>query len=77
MSNTLAVDVGKEKVRFLVNGTEVTSGRCVEGRHGRHAGLRVNHNLNLHVKDSRQDAVASSLTAEPLKADSVLVWLKP
>ena len=25
MSNTLAIEVGKDKVRFLVNGTEVTS----------------------------------------------------
>ena len=38
MSNTLAIEVGKDKVRFLVNGTEVTVDRRREGGHRRHAG---------------------------------------
>ena len=36
MSNTLAIDVGKDKVRFLVNGTEVSGCRHREGGRGGH-----------------------------------------
>ena len=47
--NVLAVEAGRERVRFLVNGREVAalprSGLQVEGT----VGLRVNHRLNLHV----------------------------
>jgi len=50
MSNTLAVDVGREKVRFLVNGTEVTSVDASKVDTAGTPGLRVNHNLNLHVE---------------------------
>jgi hypothetical protein len=50
MSNTLAIDVGKDKVRFLVNGTEVTSVDASQVDAAGIAGLRVNHNLNLHVE---------------------------
>ncbi len=50
MTNTLAIDVGKDKVRFLVNGTEVTSTDASQVDAAGIAGLRVNHNLNLHVK---------------------------
>jgi hypothetical protein len=50
MSNTLAVEVGKDKVRFLVNGTEVTSVDASKVDTAGIAGLRVNHNLNLHVE---------------------------
>jgi hypothetical protein len=50
MSNTLAIDVDKDKVRFLVNGTEVTSTDASQVDAAGIAGLRVNHNLNLHVK---------------------------
>ena len=50
MSNTLAIDVGKDKVRFLVNGTEVTSVDAAKVDTAGTAGLRVNHNLNLHVE---------------------------
>ena len=49
MTNTLAIKVAADKVSFLVNGTEVgsqpTAGLDANGI----AGLRVNHNLNLHV----------------------------
>src|SRR3954447_20126036 len=50
MSNTLAVEVAKDKVRFLVNGTEVTSVDAAKVDTAGTAGLRVNHNLNLHVE---------------------------
>ena len=50
MSNTLAVEVGKDKVRFLVNGTEVTSVDAAKVDTEGIPGLRVNHNLNLHVE---------------------------
>jgi hypothetical protein len=50
MSNTLAIEVGKDKVRFLVNGTEVTSVDAAKVDTSGTAGLRVNHNLNLHVE---------------------------
>jgi len=50
MSNTLAVEVGREKVRFLVNGTEVTTADTSKVDAVGIAGLRVNHNLNVHVE---------------------------
>jgi len=50
MSNTLAVDVGKDKVRFLVNGTEVTAADTAKVDAAGIAGLRINHNLNVHVE---------------------------
>jgi hypothetical protein len=50
MSNTLAIDVGKDKVRFLVNGTEVTSTEAAKVDTDGVAGLRINHNLNVHVE---------------------------
>jgi hypothetical protein len=50
MSNTLAVEVAKDKVRFLVNGTEVTSVDASKVDTTGIPGLRVNHNLNLHVE---------------------------
>src|SRR5437868_2389736 len=50
MSNTLAVEVGREKVRFLVNGTEVASADPSKVDAAGIAGLRVNHNLNVHVE---------------------------
>jgi hypothetical protein len=49
MSNTLAIDVGKDKVRFLVNGTEVTAADTTAVDAAGIAGLRINHNLNVHV----------------------------
>jgi hypothetical protein len=50
MSNTLAIDVGRDKVRFLINGTEVTSIDAAKVDTAGTPGLRVNHNLNLHVE---------------------------
>jgi hypothetical protein len=50
MSNTLAIEVGKDKVRFLVNGTEVQSVDAAKVDTAGTPGLRVNHNLNLHVE---------------------------
>jgi hypothetical protein len=50
VANLLSVAVGKDKVTFLVNGQEVYSapaaGLDTEGI----VGLRVNHNLSLHVE---------------------------
>jgi hypothetical protein len=50
-TNTLTVDVGAQRVRFLVNNREVNaqprSAVDVEG----FVGLRVNHNLDVQVKD--------------------------
>jgi hypothetical protein len=50
MSNTLAIDVGRDKVRFLVNGTEVTTADTAKVDTAGIAGLRINHNLNVHVE---------------------------
>jgi hypothetical protein len=50
MSNTLAIEVGKDKVRFLVNGIEVTSADTAAVDTAGLAGLRVNHNLNVRVE---------------------------
>jgi hypothetical protein len=50
MTNALAIDVGRDKVRFLVNGTEVTSTEPSKVDTKGIAGLRVNHNLNVHVE---------------------------
>ncbi len=50
MTNTLAIDVGKDKVRFLVNGTEVTATEPAKVDTDGVAGLRINHNLNVHVE---------------------------
>ena len=50
-SNTLAVEVGSSQVRFLVNGTEVTSQpRSAVDTDGI-TGLRVNHLLDVHIGD--------------------------
>jgi len=50
MSNTLAIDVGRDKVRFLVNGTEVSTADVAQVDAAGIAGLRINHNLNVHVE---------------------------
>ena len=53
-SNKLSVDVGADKVRFLINGTEVHSAAraSLGGNTGTTgiAGIRVNHNLDVHVE---------------------------
>ena len=49
--NTLTVEVGSSQVRFLVNGTEVTSQpRSAVDTDGI-SGLRVNHLLDVHIGD--------------------------
>ena len=59
--NTLAIECGGERVRFMVNGEQVAwlprAEMDVEGV----VGLRVNHNLDVHV---------ASLSVEPLAAGS-------
>jgi len=47
--NVLAVEAGREKVRFLVNGQEVMSLPRGDLQLDGIVGLRVNHRLNLHV----------------------------
>ena len=48
--NTLAIEVGRDKVRFLVNGTEVSTTDAAKVDTAGVAGLRINHNLNVHVE---------------------------
>jgi hypothetical protein len=50
MTNTLAVKVAADKVSFTVNGTEVGSVPAAQVDTTGIAGLRVNHNLNVHVE---------------------------
>jgi hypothetical protein len=49
MKNTLSIEVGADKVRFLVNGTEVASQPKAQIETNGVAGLRINHNLNVQV----------------------------
>ncbi len=49
MVNTLAIDVGKDAVRFLINGTQVASKPAAQVDTVGIAGLRINHNLNVQV----------------------------
>ncbi len=48
-SNTLSVEVGDSQVRFLVNGEEVYAGSIDQFQTEGIAGIRVNHNLDLHI----------------------------
>jgi hypothetical protein len=48
-SNTLRVERTGDQVRFLVNGTEVHSAPAAEVETGGQVGLRINHNLDVHV----------------------------
>lgn len=48
-TNMLSIVVAADKVRFLVNGTEVNSQPLASVDGAGIAGLRVNHNLNVHV----------------------------
>lgn len=50
MNNSLSIEVGKDKVRFLVNGTAVTSADAAQVDTNGIIGLRINHNLNVHVE---------------------------
>jgi hypothetical protein len=47
--NLLSIVVAPDKVRFLINGTEVSSQPAANVDTSGIAGLRVNHNLNVHV----------------------------
>jgi hypothetical protein len=49
MANGLAIDVGRDKVRFLVNGTEVSSTDTSKLDAAGIVGIRVNHNLSVMV----------------------------
>lgn len=49
VSNELAVEADDAEIRFYVNGSEVTSITRRPGMAEGIAGLRVNHNLNLHI----------------------------
>jgi len=48
--NELSLRVGKEKVSFLVNGQEVYSASADSVDSEGIVGLRMNHNLNIHVE---------------------------
>src|SRR3712207_7301414 len=49
-SNQLTVRVGADSVRFLANGQQVAAiSRQTITRTGGKAGLRINHNLDIHV----------------------------
>ena len=48
-TNALSIVVAADKVRFLVNNTEVSSQPAAGVDGAGIAGLRVNHNLNVHV----------------------------
>ncbi len=49
--NTLSVEVGADQVRFLVNGTEVSSQPKSALHTDGITGVRVNHQLNVHIDD--------------------------
>ena len=49
--NVLTIAVAADKVRFLVNGTEVHSATPAQVDTSGIAGLRVNHNLNVHIEN--------------------------
>jgi hypothetical protein len=49
-TNTLAIAVAPDKVRFLVNGTEVSAAATSQVDATGIAGLRINHNLNVHIE---------------------------
>ena len=49
--NTLSIDVGKDKVRFIINGTEVSSVPRAQADADGIVGLRVNHNLNVSAEN--------------------------
>ena len=46
----LSIAVAPDKTRFLVNGTEVGSVATSQIDASGIAGLRINHNLNVHVE---------------------------
>lgn len=50
MTNTLAIAVAPDKVRFSINGSEVAAVDPGQVDTAGVAGLRINHNLNVHVE---------------------------
>lgn len=48
-TNVLRIERTGDRVRFLVNGTEVHSAAAADVDTGGQAGLRINHNLDVHV----------------------------
>lgn len=50
MTNTLSIEVGTARVRFLINGTEVASQPAAKIDTTGIAGLRINHSLNVQVE---------------------------
>jgi hypothetical protein len=58
-TNALSVEVGADKVRFLVNGTEVASQPRSQVDTNGIAGLRINHNLNVQVESFGVKSAAS------------------
>jgi len=50
MTNALTVDVGQDKVRFLINNTEVASQPLAQVDTKGVTGLRINHNLDVIVE---------------------------
>lgn len=48
--NTLTIAVAADTVRFLVNGTQVGSAPAAQVDTAGLVGLRINHNLNVHVE---------------------------
>jgi hypothetical protein len=49
-TNTLTIHVTPDKVRFLVNGTEVSTAPASQVDTSGIVGLRINHNLNVHIE---------------------------
>jgi len=49
-ANELSVQIGKDKVSFMVNGKEVHSAPASSVDSQGIAGLRINHNLSVHVE---------------------------
>jgi len=58
-TNALSVEVGADKVRFLVNGTEVASQPRSQVDTNGIAGFRINHNLNVQVEGFGVKSAAS------------------
>lgn len=50
VANTLTVKAGENEVAFLINGTQVAARPRTEVAPEGTVGLRVNHNLNVHVE---------------------------
>ena len=51
VANVLTVAVGKDKVSFKVNGTEVYSAPAASVDTDGFVGLRINHNLSIHIEN--------------------------